>query len=207
MARGGYADPGGVTGTRREHRAPMKEPTREAPPSDAFTDLCGTPPEYFARMTAEFPSTDASAIKVFLALRTATRRVENVVSQWLDKSGMTITKLDVLHLLASTNDDGATISKLRDFLKMTQPNVTFVVQSLERDGLVRRTVDPSDRRMSVVHITPAGTERILELTPHHIGAMAEAVAGLDGDDRARFITLLAAVAQGFERTENVPHGA
>jgi DNA-binding MarR family transcriptional regulator len=185
----------------------MKEPPRESPPTDAFTALSGMPPAYFARMLAEFPTADASAIKVFLALRTATRRVENVVAQWLDKSGMTMTKIDVLHLLASTNDDGATISKLRDFLKMTQPNVTFVVQSLERDGLVRRSTDPNDRRMSVVHITPAGMERITDLTPHHIAGMSEAVADLDEDERTRLIAVLAAVAHGFEHVASTPDEA
>ncbi len=180
----------------------MKESPHDPDPHDAFNALSGMPPAYFARMMAEFPAADASAIKVFLALRTATRRVENVVSQWLDRSGMTMTKLDVLHLLASTNDDGATISKLRDFLKMTQPNVTFVVQGLEREGLVHRSADSEDRRISIVRITPAGLERIAQLTPRHIAAMSQAVGELGAEERNAFIAFLATVARGFERVED-----
>src|SRR5882762_5072328 len=37
-------------------------------------------------------------------------------------------------------------------------NVTTVVDNLERDGLVRRERDETDRRIQVVHLTDAGRE-------------------------------------------------
>ena len=171
---------------------------------NAFTALSGMPDEYFAEVLAEFPQIDESALKVFLALRTATRRVENVVAQWLEPFDLTMTKLDVLHLLASRERRGASVSTLRDFLKMTQPNVTFVLQSLERQGFVRRKTSPEDRRVSVLFLTPAGRAHMRAYTPYHIESMNDALAGLSAEDRARLVESLATVAAGFERIQAAP---
>ncbi len=76
------------------------------------------PPEYFEKTSERYPSGDQSALRVFLALRTAARRVDNAVGRWLDPSGLTVTKFDVLHLLAAAAPGGATVGRLRESLRM-----------------------------------------------------------------------------------------
>jgi DNA-binding MarR family transcriptional regulator len=165
---------------------------------DAFARVSGMPPEYFERSREHYPSSDMSALRVFVALRTAARRVDNAVGGWLARHDITVTKLDVLHLLASAAPGGATIGALRDFLRMTQPNVTFVMQSLERDKLVKRSKDPTDRRSSIFTITKAGVALTEEISDRHLSAIGTALHELAEPDRARMIEMLAAIAEGFE---------
>jgi MarR family 2-MHQ and catechol resistance regulon transcriptional repressor len=47
-------------------------------------------------------------------------------------------------------------------------NVTTVVDNLERDGLVRRERDASDRRIQIVHLTPRGRELLDRALPVHV---------------------------------------
>ena len=156
------------------------------------------PPAYFEKHEQHYPASDMSALRVFLALRTVARRVDNVVGGWLDRSGMTVTKLDVLHLLAASSPGAITIGRLREFLRMTQPNVTYVVQSLEAERLVKRSPDPGDRRSSLVAITRAGLARIDALTPPHLAAIGAALEGLSDQERGQLLETLAKVADGFD---------
>lgn len=47
-------------------------------------------------------------------------------------------------------------------------NVTTVVDNLERDGLVRRERDTSDRRIQIVHLTAKGRELLDRALPVHV---------------------------------------
>ena len=55
-----------------------------------------------------------------------------------------------------------TLGGLAELERVTPPSITRVVAALERDGLVRREVDESDRRVSRVAITPAGARLLRE---------------------------------------------
>ncbi|MCM3567717.1 MarR family winged helix-turn-helix transcriptional regulator [Neobacillus mesonae] len=50
------------------------------------------------------------------------------------------------------------ISEISQVLKVTPPTVTQIVNILEKDGLVERTIDPKDRRAVKIKLTSAGME-------------------------------------------------
>jgi DNA-binding MarR family transcriptional regulator len=170
--------------------------------NDAFSRISGMPISYFKKAREIYPTGDESAVRIFLALRTAARRVDAVVGTWLDEHGLSVTKFDSLHLIEAAEPEGASIGTLRDFLSMTQPNVTLVVQALERDGLATRHQDPSDRRATIVHITPAGSALLSKLTPSYLKAMTHAMEGINERCRLAMIETLADIAQGFEAVEH-----
>jgi DNA-binding MarR family transcriptional regulator len=66
---------------------------------------------------------------------------------------------------------------LGDELGVTARNVTTLVDALEGEGMVRRTAHPSDRRATVVELTPVGVERSHQV----LGPFWETVAGLYRD--------------------------
>jgi DNA-binding MarR family transcriptional regulator len=171
---------------------------RRARFEEAFGRLSGMPTEFFEKTKREYPQADQSALQVFLALRTATRRIDNVVGGWLNRGGLTVTKFDVLHLLKWSAPEPVSIGRLRDLMRMTQPNVTFVVKTLEKDGYARRSTDPNDRRTTLVSITPAGLAVIAKHTPRHLAAIAEAMRRLDREQRTALVEALARIAEDFE---------
>ncbi|MFC7403796.1 bifunctional helix-turn-helix transcriptional regulator/GNAT family N-acetyltransferase [Georgenia alba] len=89
---------------------------------------------------------------------------------------------------------GATVAELRERLDLDSGHVSRMLRRLEREGLVRVTPDPADRRRRVVHLTDAGrtawaeldlrseerAARILEvLTPRQQQRLDEALATAD----------------------------
>lgn len=75
-------------------------------------------------------------------------------------------------------------------------DVTAALVDLEGRGLVRRDVNPDDRRRNVVSITPAGARRLEELDAV-VGAIQERLlAPLSKDERRQFITLMRRIASG-----------
>ncbi len=107
-----------------------------------------------------------------------------------------MSKLDVLHLLRSF--PGMTVTQMSEFLRMTQPNMTYVVNGLERDGFVLRAASPSNRRTTIVRLTKAGEALVSDITPRHIRAVTKAVARLSAADRNQLMRLLAILADDFE---------
>ena len=159
------------------------------------------PDAFFERSRKQYPASDIGALRLFLAIRTAARRIDNVAGIWLDRYRMTVTKFDVLQLLASAQPEGTTISDLRDNLRMTQPNVTFVVNNLERERLVRRTQSPVDGRSRILSITKKGLACLDELTPGQLGAIGKALKHVSDHERSLLIALLADIANAFEQVD------
>jgi len=58
------------------------------------------------------------------------------------------------------------------------PTMTKLVQGLERAGLVERTADPADRRVSIVHATPRGVRLLEGAQRRRVEAIAGLLAGL-----------------------------
>lgn len=52
------------------------------------------------------------------------------------------------------------ISEISQILKVTPPTVTQIINTLEKNGLVERTIDPEDRRAVKIKLTPTGFEAI-----------------------------------------------
>jgi MarR family 2-MHQ and catechol resistance regulon transcriptional repressor len=62
-------------------------------------------------------------------------------------------------------------------------NVTTVVDNLERDGLVRRERDRTDRRIQIIHLTEKGRELLARALPVHVDRVTRTMAALDPDEQ------------------------
>ena len=88
-----------------------------------------------------------------------------------------------------------TLGELSALEQVQPPTMTRVVGCLEDEGLVSRTVDPTDRRIARVSITPAG-ERFLQRNRHRKDAfLANRLRALEAEDRA----ILARATELLER--------
>jgi MarR family 2-MHQ and catechol resistance regulon transcriptional repressor len=70
----------------------------------------------------------------------------------------------------------------RKLLK-TGGNITMVVHNLERDGLIERHRDESDRRFVTVELTRHGREVIERALPRQVAGIVEDFSVLDEDER------------------------
>lgn len=72
-------------------------------------------------------------------------------------------------------DHQLTQHTIRERRRVSSPNVTRLINGLERDGLVRRLVCSSNKRVTLVQLTQAGEELAEQLIPE-IGRFVDDVA-------------------------------
>lgn len=91
---------------------------------------------------------------MFSLLETA-GAVEAHLEAALGAVGLSLAKLGVLNLLAEARGP-LPPSALAERQHCVRSNITQLIDRLEKDGLVRRQPDPSDRRGVLAALTPAG---------------------------------------------------
>lgn len=116
-------------------------------------------------------------------------------------------------LLALYEYDGLTQRQLCDLVQIEQPTMAKTLQRMERDALITRETDPSDRRRARVQLTPHARELRAELVDAASGVNAIATTGLEGDGVRQFMRTLARIIDNLENEgrpppkQNHPRGA
>ena len=100
----------------------------------------------------------------------------------------TMPRFDLLANLE--REDGQTLAALSRRMLVTAGNLTGLVDRAERDGVVERRPDPSDRRLSRVWLTPKGRELVQSLLPAHATHVSELLGALDAAERRDLRRLL-----------------
>jgi DNA-binding MarR family transcriptional regulator len=88
----------------------------------------------------------------------AAQRLESRVEAALAGSGLSLTKLAILHHLVQTGQP-LPLGRLADRISCVKSNITQLVDRLESDGLVHRVSDSADRRSIRAEITDEGRRR------------------------------------------------
>ncbi|HWD72678.1 MAG TPA: MarR family transcriptional regulator [Actinomycetota bacterium] len=78
-------------------------------------------------------------------------------------------------------------------LSVTRGTVTGLLDSLERQRLVRRTPHPKDRRMLTIELTDEGRNILDRLMPEHVQGMCELLACLSESEKKAFAGVLAKI--------------
>ena len=86
--------------------------------------------------------------------------------------------------------DGQTLAALSRRMLVTAGNLTGLVDRAERDGVVERRPDPTDRRLSRVFLTAKGRDLVQALIPVHAAHVSELLSSLDATERRDLRRLL-----------------
>jgi len=90
---------------------------------------------------------------------------------------------------------------IADFFSQSPRTVTEAIDGLERDGLLERTPDPSDRRAKLIHITPKGITATQKTEPLRCKMIEQTFGVLDEDERRTLLELLQKVSAAMPETE------
>jgi DNA-binding MarR family transcriptional regulator len=93
-------------------------------------------------------------------------------------------------LLALYEQDGLTQSELSRRVRIEQPTMAVTLKRMERDGLVERVPDPSDRRQALVLLTERAHRLEGDLTSAARAINDEAVDGLSAAEISAFMRTL-----------------
>jgi DNA-binding MarR family transcriptional regulator len=111
-------------------------------------------------------------------------------------------------LLALFEHEGLTQQELCTLVRIEQPTMAATLQRMERDGLITREPDPSDRRRSRILLTERARALEGQLTDAARRVNAAATAGLDADQRRELLGLLGRLIANLESAEGAhapPH--
>jgi DNA-binding MarR family transcriptional regulator len=125
--------------------------------------------------------------EIAASLRLSATRLARRLRQESD-AGLTPSQLSAL--AAIQNEGPLTLGALADHERVAPPTVTRVVTKLETDGLVQRTSDADDRRVSRVATTTEGDALLAELRKRKTAWLTARLAELDDDQRTRLADAL-----------------
>ena len=151
----------------------------------------------------EFPDLDPSAAEAFLHLLRAGDDAFGVTERNLTSRGISHGRFGVLMLLwqgCQMRDGGAgnddcdggprTPAELAEAAGVTRATMTGLIDTLERDGYVKREPDPDDRRMMSVLLTPRGEKFLREFLPGHFKTTSKLMSTLTEPERKTLVRLL-----------------
>lgn len=79
-----------------------------------------------------------------------------------------------------------------------------VIDRLEARGLMRRTLNPNDRRARLLTLTPEGEQLLDEVTPGMLRAQQRMLAPLNAAERKQFMALLGTLVEGNNALSRAP---
>ncbi|MDX6646233.1 MAG: hypothetical protein QOK40_1960 [Miltoncostaeaceae bacterium] len=110
--------------------------------------------------------------------------------------GLSNAKLEMLEVLRCCAGLRTCLYDLGDRLGVTRPNITKLVDGLERGGLVERIPHPADKRMVQAHLTVRGAALADWALPGREERIERLWAGLDDEELLTLIHLLEIAAAG-----------
>ena len=99
------------------------------------------------------------------------------------------------------HSSGITPSRLARYEQVRRPTITRTIDLLVERGFVRRDPDPTDRRGTIVHATPAGREMWEAGQARRIEPLAIRIGALDIHDRRQLELVLPVLETLFNPPE------
>lgn len=121
-------------------------------------------------------------LRLWLRLLKATRAVEAALRERMREAhGSTLPRFDVMAAL-QRNQGGLRMSALSAALRVSNGNVTGIVERLAAEGLVERRAVAGDRRAAEVRLTPAGEAAFARMAAEHERWVDELLAGVGAEE-------------------------
>jgi DNA-binding MarR family transcriptional regulator len=113
------------------------------------------------RLKQDAGADEVDATEALAALRTASHAFRIVMDRWLERHGLSESRMGVLWMLR--HKGSITLGDLAQELDVSPRNITGLIDHLESDGFVERYPDPEDRRATRVRLAAAGKQKLSDI--------------------------------------------
>ena len=135
---------------------------------------------------------EESSVQLADLLQRLTKRLRRAQMSQLAPLGLTPAQERALRIIAQS-EEPLRMTELADRLRIVPRSVTTVIDSLEQAGLVRRAIDPANRRAIRLHLTDNGLAVREEMRQARRQASEDLFAPLSGAQRGQLMGLLSAL--------------
>ena len=141
---------------------------------------------------ADGETTEVS-LKLWVVLARAHNAVQSQVQASVAEHDLTITEFAILEVLYHKGP--LLLGEVQRRILVSSGGVTYLVDRLERKGLVERRECPNDRRARYAALTAPGEALIGRIFPEHAQCIARALSGLSLPEQRTAIGLLRALGR------------
>lgn len=120
---------------------------------------------------------DEALVSLLVAAGQLTQRLNDLCR----RHGITHDQYNILRILRGAHPEGQPRFEIARRLVSRAPDVTRLIDRLERQGLVTRGWAPENRRHSIARITPAGLDLLATIDPELDVLQRETVDGIPDD--------------------------
>lgn len=128
------------------------------------------------------------ALKLFIVLSRASKVVLEEANKLIESFDLNPSEFAVLELLHHKGMQP--IQKIGQKILLRSGSMTYVVDKLEKRGLLERVFCKEDKRITYMSITPAGIELIQKIFPSHEENIKELMSVLSEEEQNLSIDLL-----------------
>lgn len=140
-------------------------------------------------------------LRLWLKLLKSSSMIEDEIRRRLRRDfASTLPRFDVMSAI-SRNPDGLKMSQISDLLRVSNGNITGIVDKLTEEGLALRVAVPGDRRASLVRLTPKGIKEFTRQAEAHEGWISDMLNDLDADDVEGMYIRLDRLVDSLEQQE------
>jgi DNA-binding MarR family transcriptional regulator len=137
-----------------------------------------------SRMSRDEPTVQGRAWRALLeGHRDLIRFLEE---EFVRGAGVELQYYDVMFHVSEVVE-GRRMTDLAEAVVLTKSGLTSLVDRMERDGLLERRPDPTDRRATRIVLTQAGKERFEAVSRHHRGVVRRIFTSRVTEEEARVI--------------------
>ena len=127
-------------------------------------------------------------LKAWVVLARTMDAISDRVKEDLRRHQLNSTEFGVLSVLYKRGD--TPLQQIGDQILITSGSVTYVIDKLEKRGLIERIACPSDRRVTYASLTEDGMALMDVVYPQHIEIFKDIYGPLSDEETEQLISLL-----------------
>ena len=128
------------------------------------------------------------SLKLFIVLSRAGMAINSETHKFFRKNGLNPTDFAVLELLYHKGRQP--LQKIGSKILLASGSITYVVDKLEKRGLLNRINCPDDRRITYAEISEQGIDLMDRIFPQHEKHLHELMSVLTAEEKELAISLL-----------------
>lgn len=128
------------------------------------------------------------SLKLFIVLSRAQKAISETTNQFFQQKGLNPTEFAVLELLYHKGRQP--LQQIGNKILLASGSITYVVDKLEKRGLLNRVSSPTDRRVTYAEISEEGAAFMSEIFPEHEKELHELMSALSPEEKETAIELL-----------------